>query len=99
MVEVFTVEIAKITSKGQITIPIEIRKKLKLSEGDKVIFVEEGDRYFLANSSIISFCEMQKVMEGAAEAAGINDEEDVNQLIKNMRKEKQEKKYANNDRH
>ncbi len=92
-------EIAKMTSKGQITIPIEIRKRLKLSEGDKVIFIEEGDRYFLANSSIIAFREMQKVMEGAAEAAGINDEEDVNQLIKNIRKEKQEKKYANNDRH
>jgi len=32
-------EIAKVSSKGQITIPIEIRKKLNLKEGDKVVFV------------------------------------------------------------
>lgn len=29
-------EVAKISSKGQITIPIEIRKKLNLKEEDKV---------------------------------------------------------------
>ncbi len=81
-------EIAKITSKGQITIPIEIRKKLKLSEGDKVVFVEEDGRYFMANSSVIAFREMQKVMEGASEEASLSNEEDVNLLIRNMRKEK-----------
>lgn len=31
-------ELAKISSKGQITIPLEIRKKLGLKEGDKVLF-------------------------------------------------------------
>ncbi|MBR5508946.1 MAG: AbrB/MazE/SpoVT family DNA-binding domain-containing protein, partial [Lachnospiraceae bacterium] len=35
-------ELAKVTSKGQITIPIEIRRKLGLKEGDKVLFIEEG---------------------------------------------------------
>lgn len=36
---------AKITSKGQITIPIEVREKLKLKTGDKVDFFEEDGRY------------------------------------------------------
>jgi len=34
---------AKITSKGQITIPIEIRNELGLTAGVKVIFLIEGN--------------------------------------------------------
>ena len=34
-------KLAKVTSKGQITIPIEIRKKLGIKNGDKILFVEE----------------------------------------------------------
>lgn len=34
---------ATITSKGQITIPIEVRKRLHLSQGDAVTFVLEDD--------------------------------------------------------
>ncbi|MDR1194640.1 MAG: AbrB/MazE/SpoVT family DNA-binding domain-containing protein, partial [Peptococcaceae bacterium] len=37
-------EVAKITSRGQITIPIDIRKRLGVREGDKVIFIEDGNR-------------------------------------------------------
>ena len=37
-------ELAKVTSKGQITIPIEIRKKLGIKNGDKILFVEESGR-------------------------------------------------------
>ena len=33
-------ELAKVTSKGQVTIPIEIRKKLGIKNGDKVLFIE-----------------------------------------------------------
>ena len=32
-------ELAKITSKGQITIPASIRKLLGVKDGDKVLFV------------------------------------------------------------
>ena len=44
-------ELAKVTSKGQITIPVEIRKQLNLKPGDKVIFMEENGKITLANSS------------------------------------------------
>jgi len=33
-----------ISSKGQITVPLEIRKRLGLSEGDRVEFVVEDER-------------------------------------------------------
>ena len=37
--------IATVTSKGQVTIPIEVRQQLKLSSQDKVIFrIVEGTR-------------------------------------------------------
>ena len=35
-------EIAKITSKGQVTIPNEIRKKLGVDTGDKLAFIEDN---------------------------------------------------------
>lgn len=35
---------AKITSKGQVTIPVEIRRFLGVKEGDKVTFESKGGR-------------------------------------------------------
>ncbi|MCL5284951.1 MAG: AbrB/MazE/SpoVT family DNA-binding domain-containing protein [Nitrospirae bacterium] len=37
---------ATMTSKGQITIPLEIRNKLGLDKGDKVDFVDLGNNQF-----------------------------------------------------
>lgn len=89
-------EVARITSKGQITIPSEIRKKLKLKEGDKVIFLEYGDNFIFANSSMIALKEFQEKMKGKAEEQGIYSEEDVDKLVKETRKEIWEEKYENN---
>jgi antitoxin PrlF len=42
---------ARITSKGQITIPKSVREALKLTEGDQVVFrVIEGERAILART-------------------------------------------------
>ena len=46
-------EIAKITSNGQITIPVEIRKELNLKPGDKVLFIKENGKITLANSDTL----------------------------------------------
>ena len=81
-------ELAKLTSKGQITIPRDVREKLKLKTGDKVLFLEENNRYFLQNSNSIVLSEFQKSMEGAAKEAGFNDPDDVTIYIKNLRKSK-----------
>ena len=35
--------VAKITSKGQITVPLKVRKALGVKEGDKLIFEQSGD--------------------------------------------------------
>lgn len=36
--------LAKVTSQGQVTIPKTVRDKLKLKEGDKVLFIQ-GDEH------------------------------------------------------
>lgn len=90
-------ELAKLTSSGQVTIPVEIRKKLKLKEGDKVMFLEDGNRITLVNSSLLAIEKLQQAMEGAAEQAGINTEDDVVALCKDIRKEQYNKQYADND--
>lgn len=38
---------AKLTSKGQITIPLTVRKALGVDVGDRVEFVEEHGRYLV----------------------------------------------------
>ena len=41
-------ELAKITSKGQITIPVAIRRMLGVKDGDKVLFVQEGNKVVIS---------------------------------------------------
>ena len=41
---------AKISSKGQITLPRAVREALSLEEGDRVIFRVEGDRAVMART-------------------------------------------------
>lgn len=42
---------ARVTSKGQLTIPKPVREALKLTEGDRVVFrVIEGERAILART-------------------------------------------------
>jgi AbrB family looped-hinge helix DNA binding protein len=81
-------EIAKITSKGQITIPQEIRERMDLKKGDKIIFIEENGKYYFQNSNSLTLENFQNNMRGAAKEAGFNDPDDVVKYIKQLRKSK-----------
>ena len=41
---------AKVTSKGQVTVPKAVREALGIEEGDEVVFRVEGDRAVLART-------------------------------------------------
>lgn len=56
-------EMAKISAKGLVTIPIAIRKLLNLSVGDKVIFIEDGDGVRMFNASSLG---LENNKEGGA---------------------------------
>jgi len=81
-------ELAKVTSKGQITIPINIRRKLGIKEGSKVLFMEEAGKIYLLNSSMEALQEAQMAFAGEAKKAGLETEEDVVTMIKQLRKER-----------
>jgi len=78
-------DVARISTKGQVTIPIEIRKRLGLKEGDKVVFMEKGDNIVLINSNRLAFEEFQREMAGEAQKAGLHSEEDVVDLVRGIR--------------
>lgn len=82
-------ELAKITSKGQITLPINIRRTLNLKDGDKVAFIEMNGQYILTNPAMLAIRELQDAFDGEAEKAGLSNEDDVNAMIKAMRAEKE----------
>lgn len=83
----FTMELAKVTSKGQVTIPVEIRRKLGIKNGDKVLFVEDSGRIYMMNSSMDAFREAQRAFAGEAERLGLKDDDDVMTMIKDLREE------------
>lgn len=83
----FYMELAKVTSKGQVTIPIEIRKKLGIKNGDKILFVEESGRIYMMNSSMDALREAQRAFAGEAERLGLKDDDDVMTMIKELREE------------
>ena len=82
-------ELAKVTYKGQITIPVEIQKKLGVKDGDKVVFFEENGRIFLENSVRVALNEVQNAFKGEAERLGLKNEQDVVNMINEIRYEKQ----------
>lgn len=80
-------DLAKVTSKGQITIPKEIREKLGLKTGDKILFIEDSGRIYLMNSSMNALREAQMAFQGEAERVGLKNEDDVVTMVKELREE------------
>jgi len=78
-------DVARISTKGQVTIPVEIRKKLRLKEGDKVVFLEKDNNVLILNSNRMAFEDFQKDMAGEAEKAGLYTEQDVVDLVNDVR--------------
>ena len=90
-------EVARITAQGQITIPIKIRKKLNLKEGDKIIFFEERNgRFFFESPSLLAFDRIQNEMCSVAKDAGFNTEQELQDFASEIRQEMWEKHYADN---
>ena len=81
------VDNAKVMAKGQITLPKDIRDFLRLSTGDRVTLVCEGDQVIMMNSAVYAMKTLQREMTGEAAKAGIQSVEDVDDLVSNVRKE------------
>ncbi len=78
--------LAKISSNGQITVPIEIRRLLGLKSGDKILFFQNEDgEIIVTNASAQAIKRAQTALSGAAEMIGISSEDDVQALVDEIR--------------
>ncbi len=78
---------ARVMSKGQVTIPKNIREVLGVTTGDRVTFIFENGSVRVINSAIYAMQKFQEQMKGQAEKAGFTSEEDVAEWITNTRRE------------
>lgn len=64
-------ELAKVTAKGQVTIPVEIRRKLGLNTGDKLLFIEEDDKIYITSSTADRVVQAQSFLTGAKKSGDV----------------------------
>ena len=84
-------DVAKVTAKGQITIPADVREAVGVREGDKVVFVRMDDgTVSMRSSNLEAVRRAQDAFSGAAEEAGLADEEDLSDLIRQVRRDRAE---------
>ena len=67
------IEMGKISSRGQIAIPSDIRRKMDLKEGEKVLFLFEEDTLLIKKVSMNTFEEITRPLREAAKKAGIKE--------------------------
>ena len=77
--------LAKVSANGQVTVPIEIRRKLQLREGDKLLFIERDGEIVINNASATAISRAQDAFAGAAKDFGVTNEGDVQNLVDAVR--------------
>ena len=82
---------AKVMSKGQITLPVEIRKIMGLSVGDRVALIYENNRVIMINPAIYAMEVLQDKMENEWEKANIHSEEDLLMMVAEVRSKRKMK--------
>ncbi|MDD4346820.1 MAG: AbrB/MazE/SpoVT family DNA-binding domain-containing protein [Desulfitobacteriaceae bacterium] len=73
-------EVSRISSKGQVTIPKTIRELLNLNEGDRVAFIEDDGKVVITKASLIALRELQDALSKEAQEKSITEEEVLNEL-------------------
>lgn len=83
-------QVLTVSSKGQIALPVGMRKQLDIASGDKLVAYASDDMIMLKVLRLPTAEEFRKSLEEAQEwAASVGYvEEDVNDIIKSVRKSK-----------
>ena len=76
---------AKVSANGQVTVPAEIRRKLRLKQGDKLLFIERNGEIVINNASATAIVRAQNAFAGAAQDFGAATDEDVQHLVDSVR--------------
>lgn len=81
------IDSAKVMSKGQITIPKDIREILGVSNGDRVTFVVRKRKCPSNQFAVYAMQMLQAQMTGEAAKAELTSEDAVMDLVKEVRAE------------
>ena len=83
-------QVLTVSSKGQITLPVSIRKLLSIDTGDKLVAYASGDAVMLKTLKLPSAEEFEAALSEAQNwAASVGyQEDDVNDIIKSVRMKK-----------
>lgn len=83
-------QIVTVSSKGQISLPVTIRKSLSINTGDKLVAYSSGDVIMLKTLKLPSAEEFEASLDEAqAWAASVGyDENDVHEIVKSVRSKK-----------
>jgi AbrB family looped-hinge helix DNA binding protein len=81
------IEMGKISSRGQVAIPSDIRDRLGLDEGTKVLFFTEDDTLLMKKVNEQTFAQITRPLKLAAKKSGMK-EKDVPDMIHRFRKKK-----------
>lgn len=84
------VDSAKVMAKGQITLPKDIREMLRVGTGDRVMLICKDDQVILMNAAVYAMKILQNGMKGEFAKAGVFTDEDVMNLVKDIRMEIEE---------
>lgn len=78
--------LAKLSTNGQITVPAEVRRRLRLAPGDKLLFVENPNgEVVIAKAGLTALAQAQTAFAGAAEDFGVRDEDGVQAVVDELR--------------
>lgn len=84
--------IAKLTSKGQVTLPVEVRNQLTVKEGDYLLFEKVRGRYHLRKANLLpseEFAEYARPIREHFKKSGITTS-DVERAVQWARKNKKQ---------
>ena len=79
----------RVDPKGRITIPKDIRAALGAAKGGRVTFIMENGDVRVVNAGLHTMALLQPLLCGAAEKAGLRDEQSVSDWVSARRKESQ----------
>lgn len=78
------IDMGTVSARGQIAIPTAIREKMHLKEGEKVLFLLEGDTLLMKKVNSMSW---SQITEPLVKAKKKINEADVVEFVKKVRKE------------
>lgn len=78
--------LAKLSANGQITVPVEVRRRLQLLPGDKVLFLEKANgEVVVAKAGVAALADAQAAFADAAADFEVSSAADVDALVADSR--------------